>query len=204
MIVGAGGHGRVILDMALAAGMEVAGYVDSVHTPGSFINDVQVLGNNDYLADAGFIASHVFIVAIGNQKARRDLSLKIKNSGGELATVIHPLAVVSPMAMIGKGTVVVAGAIINTGARIGDYCIINTAATIDHDNHLEDGVQICPGANLAGTVHCGENAFIGTGAVVIPGIRIGADAIVGAGAVVIRNVGDGQSVAGNPASEIRR
>lgn len=199
IIVGAGGHGRVVLDMARAAGILVAGFLDSTQPAGELVHAVPILGNNTMLDDGAFLSAYRFIVAIGHQAVRANLSKAILANGGELASIIHPSCIVSPMAVIGAGTVLIAGAIVNSDAQIGDYCIINTAATIDHDVMLENGVQICPGVNIAGRAYCGENAFIGTGAVLIPDVRVGANAVIGAGAVVIRNIPAEAKAVGNPA-----
>jgi sugar O-acyltransferase (sialic acid O-acetyltransferase NeuD family) len=198
VIVGAGGHGRVVLDAVWALKQPIAGFIDTVARPGAEINGCVVRGDNSLLDDPGFLNAHSFIVAIGNQQARRDLSLLLLDRA-ELATIIHPSAIISPHALIGAGTAVIAGAVVSANTQIGRFCILNTSCTVDHDNNLADGVQVCPGAHLAGNVRCGEDAFIGTGAVAIPGISIGANAVVGAGAVVIRDVPEGAKVVGNPA-----
>lgn len=202
VIVGAGGHGRVVLDMAHASSHRIAGFVDSVHEIGSRVNGAEILGDNRLLSDTSFIQAHRFLVAIGNQASRAELAHQLQSGNASFATVIHPSCIISSTSSIDCGTVIVAGAIVNTDARIGRHCIINTGATIDHDVVLEDGVQVSPGANLAGKVYCGENSFIGTGAVVIPGIRIGANTIVGAGSVVVKDVPSDIMVAGNPARPI--
>ena len=198
IIVGAGGHGRVVLDAAREANFAVDGFLDTVARRGVKINGCPILGNNSLLDDTELLRSHAFIVAIGNQKVRREISLLLLERS-ELATVIHPHTWLSGSTVIGAGTVIMAGAIVNANAKIGRFCILNTGCTIDHDNILEDGVQVCPGVHLAGNVRCGADAFIGTGASAIPGISIGANAIVGAGGVVIRDVPGGATVVGNPA-----
>lgn len=192
VIVGAGGHGRVVLDAALAAGLEVAGFL--ADPAGEPVNGLPVLGPTALLDE--LLPRHRFIIAIGDQQARRDFSLRI---GDRLQSVIHPASWISPSARIGKGAAIIGGVIVNANAEVGDFCILNTGCTIDHDNRLADGVQICPGAHLAGNVSVGEDAFIGTGASVIPGVRIGARAVIGAGAVVVSDVPDGAKAVGNPA-----
>lgn len=204
VILGAGGHGRVVLDTAVAAGWTLRGFIDGTKTIGEDINNLSVIGGDRLLDDPSFLAEHLFVVAIGDQEARRRLSLGICAKGGQLATVRHPACVISPSALIGDGTVIIAGAIVNANARVGRFCILNTGCTVDHDLVLGDGVQICPGANLAGRVRCENAVFVGTGAAIIPGISIGAGATVGAGAVVIRNVAAGDFVAGNPARTIQQ
>lgn len=198
VIVGAGGHGRVVLDAVRALKQPIGGFIDTVAKRGAEINSCVVRGDNSLLNDTAFLDAHRFIVAIGNQRTRRELSLTLLDRT-ELATIVHPSAIISPHAVIGVGTAIIAGAIVNANAQIGRFCILNTGCTIDHDNNLADGVQVCPGVHLAGNVRCGEDAFIGTGAIAIPGVSIGANAVVGAGAVVIRDVPEGAKVFGNPA-----
>ena len=204
VILGAGGHGRVVLDTALAAGWTLSGFIDGTKSIGEHVNNLPVIGGDRLLDDPSFLIQHLFVVAIGDQQARRRLSLDICDKGGQLATMQHPACVVSASALIGDGTVMIAGAIVNANARVGRFCILNTGCTVDHDCELGDGVQICPGAHLAGRVGCADDVFVGTGAAIIPGISIGAGATVGAGAVVIRNVAPGEFVAGNPARTIRQ
>jgi sugar O-acyltransferase (sialic acid O-acetyltransferase NeuD family) len=203
VIVGAGGHGKVVLDAARAGGWQVAGFLDSVNPAGTRILDAPVLGNEAGLTDPALLAQYAVIVAIGDQTARRRLCLNVLAAGGTLAMVRHPASVVSPSVRIGAGSFLAAGVIVNPDAHIGQYCILNTGCTIDHDCRLADGTQVSPGAHLAGSVTCGDDVFIGTGAAIIPRITIGSHAVVGAGAVVIRDVEAGTRVAGNPARTIR-
>jgi sugar O-acyltransferase (sialic acid O-acetyltransferase NeuD family) len=201
---GTGGQASVILDACLAAGLSVAGWIaaaEATRNPGA---DLVLLGNLSLLDSREFLAQHDIIVGTGNGDFRRTLSQRALAHGGSLASVCHPSSVVSRLATIGGGTFLAAQSVVGPHSRIGDYCIVNTGSTIDHDNVLADGVNISPGVHFAGTVHCGEDAFIGTGAAVAPGIRIGARAVVGAGAVVIRDVAEGATVVGNPARPISR
>lgn len=197
VLLGAGGHGRVALDVCLAAGLNVAGFLDRQisGTP----DGRPILGDDSRLGDHAFVATHRFLPTLGDQVARRRVSEAVLAAGGTLVTAVHPAAVISPRAQIGAGTLVVAGAVINTGTRIGRYCIINTRASIDHDCVLEDGAQVGPGAILCGAVRLGADVVVGAGAVLLPGIKAGPGAIVGAGAVVTRDLDGGATVKGNPA-----
>jgi acetyltransferase EpsM len=96
-----------------------------------------------------------------------------------------------------------ARSIIIAGAVVGDFCIINTAATVDHDCILEDFVHIAPGVNLCGNVKVGKRSLVGVGAVVRPEITIGSDTIIGAGSVVVENVPSGVMAYGNPCRVVR-
>lgn len=197
-IIGCGGHGRVVADIARAMGEHPVSFLDDkpVNAPA----DLPVDGPTLELLPA-LTGSHRFVVGIGDAVVRRRLAEAVLAAGGELAVLVHPSAVIAHEVSLGEGTVIMAGAVINTGARIGRFAIINTGATVDHDNIIEDNVHIAPGANLAGAVTCRENVFIATGAVVIPRIEIGEGAYIAAGAVVTRPVRPRALVAGCPAVE---
>lgn len=189
VIVGAGGHGRVVADILLAAGRTVAGFLDDrVVGP---VSGLPVLGPFARALDPGFGRGRALIVALGDTARRVDLSQAILRSGGALATAIHPFAILAGGAQVGVGSSVSAAAVIGTGAVVGRFCIVNTAAVVDHDCALGDGVFLGPGVRLCGGVSVGAGAFIGAGAIVLPGVRIAADARVRAGALVDVDFGIG-------------
>ncbi len=189
---------RIIIDACAAAGRPVAGLVQVGDEADRLKTHLPVLGGQELLSDAAFLSAHDIFVAIGDGR-RKALSEAVLARGGTVATVIHPAATVSASATIGAGTVVSAGVVVQMDAQVGRYCSLNTACTVDHDNVLADGVNIAPGAHLAGGVQVGEGAFIGIGATIKGWLRIGARATVGAGAVVLKEVPDGVTVVGNPA-----
>jgi acetyltransferase EpsM len=204
IIIGAGGHGRVVLDAARSADWQVIGFIDRDQTVGSEVNRCAVLGDDTLLeARYGFRESQ-FVVAIGDQRRRRALCDRIRTANGMLASVIHSAAILSEYASIGPGTVVLAGATVNPNARIGAHCIINTGAIIEHDCTLADGAQIGPGATLAAGVTVEPDGFVGAGAVVIPGVRLGAGSVLGAGAVAIADLEAGAVAVGVPARTVKR
>lgn len=203
VILGGGGHARVIIDTCRAAGLVIAGVLDRnpPDTPAALLG-AAYLGDDNRLDDPAFVAAHRFINGVGAQRPRRRLSDRLDSAGAVLATVIHPAAWVSPSATLGAGTLVVAGAIVNAAARIGRSAILNTGCSVDHDNQLGERCQVGPGARLAGTVTAGMDVVIGAGAVVIPGVTLGDNVTVGAGAVVLRDVAADSVVVGNPARPI--
>ncbi len=142
-----------------------------------------------------------FLVAIGGSHGneRLDIHDRLEAMGLTPGVAIHPSAVVASSVKITGGSQVLASSTVCVESQIGRSCIINTAASVDHECILEDGVHICPGAHLAGQVHVGRNSMIGTGAVILPRVKIGKNSIVGAGAVVIEDVPNNVVVVGNPA-----
>ena len=198
-VLGAGGHGRSVADVAEACGWKVDMYDDSMWPAATTCGPWTIVGNLDTLIAR--LGEHAGVaVAIGDCAARLRITRRLQASGVHLPPLVHPSAWVSPHAKrLGAGCVVLAGAAINVGAAVGQACIVNTGATVDHDCTLAAGVHISPGAHLAGGVTVGECTWVGIGAAVKQGVCLGGHAVVGAGAVVVSTVSDGVCVIGCPA-----
>ncbi len=198
LVIGAGGHAAVVIEVARAAGWIPVAALD----PGqqTDILGVPVRGGDDQI-EAVLATGEIdaATVAIGSNMLRRKLALKLRSLSCSLPPIIHPSAIVSPSAWIGPGTVVMAGAVINARARIGEDCIVNTGAIIEHDCQLGSGVHAAPRSVMGGTCRLGENTLFGIGASARPGTTIGARVVVGAGSVVVSTIPDGVTVVGNPA-----
>jgi sugar O-acyltransferase (sialic acid O-acetyltransferase NeuD family) len=199
LILGAGGHGRVVADCARAIGRwsEIA-FLDADWPERRAAGSWPVIGRDrdcELIAQTG----DEFFVAVGQSATRRRLLSELLEAGLTVTSIRHPATIVSQDVEIGTGTVVVAGAIINIGSRIGSGCIINTGAIVDHDCYIADGVHVCPGARLAGHVTVGEDSWIGIGATIRQGISIGSNVTVGAGGVVVQNLNAGVTAVGLPA-----
>jgi sugar O-acyltransferase (sialic acid O-acetyltransferase NeuD family) len=206
VIVGAGGHGRVVLDILLRAGEhDVVGFVDSnPQLRGRRVDGRTVLGGLSVvprLRDERGIEGAV--VAIGDNGVRRDFADRVDDAGLTLLNAVHPSANLARNVTLGTNLVIAAGALVCAHCQIGDSVILNTGCIVDHESMVGTACHVCPGARLAGRVTVGAGAFIGIGATVIQNVRIGCEAVIGAGAVVIRDVAPMSTVVGVPASEIK-
>lgn len=180
VIIGIGGHGRVVEDIARLNGYEDIGFLDDNSADSSVIGKI-----SEYVK---FLNNSVFFIAIGNNAIRERFQTMIEKSGGEIVNLIHPASVVAQKVMLGKGIAIMAGAVVNTAATIGDGCIINTCSSVDHDCVIGKFVHISVGTHVAGTVEIGERTFLGAGATIINNVKICWDCTVGAGAVVVKNI----------------
>jgi sugar O-acyltransferase (sialic acid O-acetyltransferase NeuD family) len=180
--------------------LSLAGFLDDrAELAGTFVGGAPVLGG---LPDLVRVAADAFVIAIGDNTRRAQVTAAVRASGRALATVRHPHASIAADASIGDGTMISAGAVVVTAAEIGRGAILNTGCTIDHHCRLGDFVHIAPGVHIGGEVEIGDRTLVGIGAIVAPRCRIGAGCTLGAGAVVIRDVPDGITVVGVPARPI--
>lgn len=204
IILGAGGHSKVLIEALLVSSVVITGIVDpNQMLVGAKILGIPVLGGDNVVDKVP--PSQVQLVnglgSVGLPIIRQQLYNRFKGLGYNFATVVHPSAVVATDVVLGEGTQVMAGAVIQPGCRIGINSIINTCASVDHDCIIGDHVHISPGVTLSGGVAVGACSHIGTGATVIQGISIGSGCLVAAGAVVTKDITDGAKVRGVPARE---
>ncbi|HIF9347347.1 TPA: acetyltransferase [Photobacterium damselae] len=200
-IIGAGGHSKVIAEIAeLTSWKNIAFYDD--RWPDETQNGLyNILGTfNDYCQRYNDYDG--VIIAIGNNDIRAKLHSVLVNLNAPLVSLIHPRATVSSRAKIGLGTVVMAHAVINPDVIIGSNCIINTSSVIEHDCEIDNHVHICPNVALAGNVKIREKSWIGISTTIIQQVVIGREVFVGAGSTVIRDVPDNLKVVGTPAKKI--
>jgi sugar O-acyltransferase (sialic acid O-acetyltransferase NeuD family) len=199
VVIGAGDHGRVLLDLLRARGDAVIGFVKPSEEGAAqpSVDDVPVLGD---LEQPGWVTPGMrFVVALGDNAARRGAYERCLELGLQPAIAVHPTATLLSGARVEPGAAICARAVIGVAAWVGPNALVNTAATLDHDDRIEAHANVSPGAHLAGRVTVGEGAYIGIGASVREGTLIGAWALVAGGAVVIRDVPPGARVAGVPA-----
>ncbi len=196
IIIGAGGHGKVIADNALKNGYFNINFVDD-HAMGTCMG-FPIIGTSaeiNHLNDG----KTDFVIGVGNNDLRKRIAEKYDVNW---VTLIHPSAQIAVNTSIGKGTVVMAGTIINAGATVGEHCIINSGAIVEHDNLIGDYVHISPRAALGGTVRVGDLTHIGIGAVVKNNIAVCDHCVIGAGAVVVKEIKDRGTYVGVPSRKI--
>lgn len=200
LIIGAGGHGKVVADIALK--MDRWDYI-------AFLDDnddiktsmgLEVIGKS---ADMfRYIKDYDIFVAIGNNETRKVIQEKLEVEGASIPVLIHPDAIIGEKVEINAGTVVMAGVVVNCCTIIGKGCIINTGTTIDHDNVIEDYVHISPGVHTAGAVRIGKGTWLGIGSIVSNNITITSGCTIGAGAVVVKDIDKSGNYVGVPARRI--
>jgi sugar O-acyltransferase (sialic acid O-acetyltransferase NeuD family) len=202
IIIGSGGHGRVVADCAQQlVQYSKIDFLDDCFYDRQDNNQWQVIGLvKDF---PKYIDDVEFIVAYSNGRLRNQVINELKRAKAKITSLIHPSAIVSPNTFIGKGVVIFANAVINIGANISDGCIINTAATVDHDCVLNECVHVSPGANIGGGVHIGKLSWIGIGSTIVDSITLADNTQIGAGAVVTHSTQANSLYVGVPAKRIR-
>jgi len=197
IILGAGGHGKVTVDIAKKMGKWGAiHFLDDDNTKNEVLG-IKIIGKTaDWIH---YVKNYDLFVAIGNNTIRKNIITQIEKKRANLARLIHPSAIIAEQVEIGYGTVVMAGCVINSCTKIAKGCIINTSSSIDHDNSIGEYVHISPGVHIAGNVNIGALSWLGIGSTIINNIEITSNCTIGAGAVVTNNINVQGTYLGIPA-----
>ncbi len=204
IIIGAGGHGKVIADTATELNLyhEIA-FLDDIFNCDHHKKKIliwQIIGNTKDINKTSILERfESAFVAIGNAKIRLSFISALKKLGYYIPVIKHPTSFVSNFSKVGEGTAILANSNLQADSIVGKGSILNTGSNIDHEVNLSDGVHICPGSSIAGNVSIGKNSWIGIGSSVKENINIGSNVIVGAGAVVNKNLPDNVIAKGIPA-----
>lgn len=200
LIIGASGHGKVVADIALKMNRwKSIGFLDDDENI-KLSMGLEVMGKS---SDAlKYIYNCDIFVGIGNNAIREKIQERLEDYGASIPVLIHPEAVIGEQVELGVGTVIMARAVVNCCTKIGKGSIINTGATIDHDNLIEDYVHISPGVHTAGTVKIGKCTWLGIGSVVSNNVNITSGCKIGAGAVVVKDINEAGTYIGVPAKQI--
>ena len=196
IIIGAGGHAKVLIDCLEQENQYKIAYVVDDNPALHEILGYKIQRPNHFTS----LFNHPMIIAIGNGATRKQIADTYQT---HFITTIHPSAIFSKYAKVGEGSQVFASAIVNAGATIGKHCIINTGAIVEHDCFIHDFVHLSPHSSLAGGVTVGSSTHIGIGATVIENTTIGSNVIIGAGAVVVDDIPDNCTAIGIPAKPIK-
>lgn len=196
VIIGAGGHGKVIADIATKNGYTDISFVDD-NANGDCMG-FPIIGSSSAIHSLNDGKTD-FVIGIGSNAVRKKIA---ESYDVNWVTLIHPSAQIAIGVSIGCGTVIMAGAVINAFACIGCHCIINSRSVVEHDNQIDDYVHISPGVSLGGTVRIGRLTHVGIGSTVRNSINICSNCTIGAGAVVIKNIERPGTYIGVPAKEM--
>ena len=195
-IIGASGHGKVVADIAEKNGYNQIVFLDDYST--GECAGYPIVGTSQYIEE---LSDFEFIIAIGNNKVRANKQSLLPQD--RIATLIHPLAVISRRVVVNAGTVIMAGAVVNSDVTIGRGSIINTASSVDHDCIIGDFVHLSPGCHVAGNVKIANHSWLGIGTNVINNVVIGPNVIIGAGSTVTNNLPSDHIYIGTPAKKLK-
>ena len=207
MIIGAGGHGRELLDIveavnAVSPTFEFLGFLDDGPGPWDRVErrGASVLGPVGRLTDLDAL----YAIGIGAPEDRCRIDKFATESGCEAATLVHPQATVASDVRAAPGLVMAAGSRITTNVTVGHHVHLNLNATLSHDCEVGSYSVLNPGAHVNGEVVLGASVVVGSGAVVREGCSVGDGTVIGAGAVVIANLPADSTAVGVPAKVIGR
>lgn len=205
IILGAGGHARVLLETLSALGVSVPAIADVSPTSGPGWGAIPIILESDLVSKFSFKSVLLAngVGSVSSMAARRVVFERHKLQGFTFADIIHPFSYVAGSARLGEGIQVMAGAVIQAGAVVEANTIVNTRASVDHDCHVGAHSHLAPGVTLSGGVRVGNEVHIGTGASLIQGVVVGDRAFIAAGAVVTKDVEPGERVAGVPARKLK-
>ncbi|MFN5274983.1 MAG: acetyltransferase [Planctomycetota bacterium] len=201
-VMGAGGHAKMVIEALVSMHQyELYGCLDTESTAESLLG-FPIFPENSETLGRLLDAKAQALVALGDNKLRQRVTLKLEALGFSFATAIAQSAYVSPWAQVGSGTVIMPKAVVGASAKIGRGVVLNTASSVDHDVNIGDFVHVAPGCHLAGNVQVDSGAMLGIGTCVIPQRHIGAWAILGANSTVVRDVPAGTTYIGTPARQL--
>ncbi len=207
LILGAGGHAKVIVDIVEEAGKyNLVGVIDQNFAEKELLLGYPLLGKEEDLPK--LMQEHAvrgIVIAIGDNFIRSKAAKRIKENYPELSfpTAIHPQTLIARDVKIGEGTIIMAGVSVNPGSTIGSFCILNTNAILDHDSSMGDFSSLAPGVTVGGDCKIGNHSAIGIGATLLHGIQIGEHSVIGAASLVNKKISPYTVAYGLPAEEIR-
>lgn len=200
MIIGAGGHAKVCLDIAKRIGSwtEIDFIDDKLY--GELVNGTNVIGTLNMISK--FKNTHNFIVAIGDNSIRLEIFNFLENNNYKITTLLDPSSIISLNSVIGCGTVIMPNVVINTNTIVGKNCIVNTGSIIEHDCVVGNHVHISPNSTICGTTTISQEVWIGSGSTVINNLKICSKVIIGAGSLVLSDIETRGVYYGSPVKKV--
>ena len=210
ILIGSGQHCNVVLYNAREQGLyDVVCIAEVDHSKcGKYIDGIPVEPFTNFCKDSMDIlqkkyGTNLFFISFGAMKYRKKVFEFLTSNGWQAVNIIHPNAVISPTAKLGKGILVECGCLITPSPIIGDNVVVNTGSQVNHDNIVESRVYIASGVVLSGGVTIKENTLLDDGVIVTLGRSVGKNSIIGAGAVVTKDIPDNSVAYGNPCKVVR-
>lgn len=205
-LIGSSGHSKSVIDVIQQEGaLDIVGLIDDYKPVGETTLNIPIIGSTADILDLWQQQKITgVIIAVGDNYTRWLISKKIISDcpSIEFYTTIHPKSTIAAGVCIGKGTVIMAGSIINAESKVGDFCIINTNASVDHDCTISNYSSLAPSVTTGGNCFIGECSSIGIGATLIHQVRVSKHCVIGAGSLVIKNTAPYTLNYGVPAKEI--
>jgi len=200
-IAGTGGHAQSVAEVAEAVGYQIDFYIDPFSNAIE-IDGVPVVTNE---RDIKKYSKLNITVAIGNNKLRREVVLRLKNFNPSLVfpNLVHPSSIISNSCSLGEGVIVHPLSHLGAKSLIGDHAIINSCVTIEHNSALGNFVSIAPGVIGGGNVRIGNYSQICLGSKIIDNVEVGENSILGANSLLNRNLPSNVVAYGTPARVIR-
>jgi UDP-perosamine 4-acetyltransferase len=201
LVIGAGGHARVVGASLRFLGIEIAAFVDPAFCAQRQAGVKEMIAGAPVIEDTEVVQrfspqEHDAYIALGDNTERQARFAQLRLEGYELPALIHPESSLNYGVRLGEASCVCLGARLSSEVRIGTGAIVNTGTLVDHESNVGAFAHLAPGVSIAGRVHIGEKVFVGVGARVADGLSIGTGAIVGAGSVVLKDVPEGKKVLG--------
>ena len=205
IILGAGGHAKIVVDLCMSLGLEVAGVISPSGSAGSFLmSEIPILGADEILENYP-PGQYDLAVGVGSTRStslRSKLYTMGKSKGYHFPSLCHNFTHISLDVEISEGVQIMAGSVVTVGVKLEENVLINTKSSIDHDTVIGRHTHIAPGSIVCGNVIIGQNSHISCGATIVNGITLGTNVFVAAGAVVIKNADDEECLYGLPAKNI--
>ena len=191
LIIGAGGHASVLIDILLENDVEIIGIVTKeVNLNNDVLKNIKQIASDDYILE--YATKEIELVngigSLPGSKLRHQIFSRYKNLGYTFASVVSKNSIFSKYAVISEGVQIFPGSILNANCLIGQNTIINSGAIVEHDCLIGNHNHIAPGSRLSGGVKTDNFVHIGTGASIAQGVIIGESVIIGAGCSIVKDV----------------